>query len=72
MLSVENIPKEDCDLTKVKDFFKQFGDVQYVVYEKGDEKVVNVNFNFYLAWVGCILLKTVQLFTTRQFFFYLR
>lgn len=39
MLSVENIPKEDCDLAKVKEFFKQFGDVQYVVYEKGDEKV---------------------------------
>ncbi|EJW81447.1 La domain-containing protein [Wuchereria bancrofti] len=38
VLSVENIPKEDCDLAKVKDFFKQFGDVQYVVYEKGDEK----------------------------------
>uniref|UniRef100_A0A0R3RK00 Lupus La protein n=1 Tax=Elaeophora elaphi TaxID=1147741 RepID=A0A0R3RK00_9BILA len=38
VLSVENIPKENCDLTKVKDFFKQFGDVQYVVYEKGDEK----------------------------------
>uniref|UniRef100_A0A8R1TRD4 Uncharacterized protein n=1 Tax=Onchocerca volvulus TaxID=6282 RepID=A0A8R1TRD4_ONCVO len=38
VLSVENIPKEDCDLAKVKEFFKQFGDVQYVVYEKGDEK----------------------------------
>ncbi|VIO95622.1 La domain containing protein [Brugia malayi] len=38
VLSVENIPKEDCDLAKLKDFFKQFGDVQYVVYEKGDEK----------------------------------
>ncbi|EFO19002.2 La domain-containing protein [Loa loa] len=38
VLSVENLPKEDCDLTKIKDFFKQFGDVQYVVYEKGDEK----------------------------------
>ncbi|MCP9260905.1 Sjogren syndrome antigen B (Autoantigen La) [Dirofilaria immitis] len=38
VLSVVNIPKENCDLMKVKDFFKQFGDVQYVVYEKGDEK----------------------------------
>ncbi|OZC07635.1 hypothetical protein X798_05352 [Onchocerca flexuosa] len=38
VLSVENIPTEDCDLAKVKEFFKQFGDVQYVVYEKGDEK----------------------------------
>uniref|UniRef100_A0A915PRA1 Uncharacterized protein n=1 Tax=Setaria digitata TaxID=48799 RepID=A0A915PRA1_9BILA len=38
VLSVENLPKEGCDLAKVKEFFKQFGDVQYVVYEKGDEK----------------------------------
>ncbi|VDM97920.1 unnamed protein product [Thelazia callipaeda] len=38
VLSVENIPKNDCDLSKIKEFFKQFGDVQYVVYEKGDEK----------------------------------
>lgn len=39
VLAVENIPKEDCDLMKIKEFFKQFGDVQYVVYENGDETV---------------------------------
>lgn len=53
MLSVENIPKEDCDLAKVKDFFKQFGDVQYVVYEKGDEKVSNFLLLLGMRYVFC-------------------
>lgn len=36
VLSVENLPKEGCSVQKLKEFFKQFGDVQYAVYEGGD------------------------------------
>uniref|UniRef100_A0A0M3HTZ3 Lupus La protein n=2 Tax=Ascaris TaxID=6251 RepID=A0A0M3HTZ3_ASCLU len=38
VLSVDGLPKEGMDVKKIKEFFKKFGDVAYVVFETGSEK----------------------------------
>ncbi|MFH4983603.1 hypothetical protein AB6A40_010312 [Gnathostoma spinigerum] len=44
ILAVENVPKEKATIMKIKDFFRQYGDVAYVTYEDGEDKA-EIRFN---------------------------